>query len=633
MPPERPDPVASRARRRGILTEYVDASGREQRASRSTIEAIERALGPFQGAAARDVPVLLATPGSPRPLLQGRRRGGSAVPRARLGFARGRRGRARPRGSRSGAPVGASIPLGVHNIRVSSGRRVREGFLIVAPRRLPARRGRRWGLFAPVYALRDARTWGCGDLRALEELGRWAADRGASALATLPLLPAFLERPFDPSPYRPVSRRFWNEVYLDVPSTSEFRRSASLRSWCASAPFRARVAALERRPVVDFRAVYRLKRHALEQMLREFSRAPAARRRAFARFIARTPGLDEYARFRARHARDRRREAAYHRFVQWLTDEQLRAVARRLRRRGVELVLDRPLGTHPDGFDARADADLYVHGVSLGSPPDPGVPDGQDWGFAPFHPERLRASGFRPLVEDLRHEFSVAGMLRIDHVLGWHRQYWIPHGRRPSEGAYVRQRARELYAIVRAEAARASAQVIGEDLGTVPPELRPALRRQGLLALYVAQLEWDGAGTARPIPRACVASLNTHDQLPFAGYWAERRHRGATGTTEAGFPSGDTPTHLALRDALVRLARSPAQLLLVNLEDLWGESRPQNVPGAIGPYFARRCARTLEELRADVAGAQLLSIIDASRRRRYVRCLRPSEREAPAGAR
>ncbi len=466
-----------------------------------------------------------------------------------------------------------------------------------------------------MYAVRDEGTWGCGDLTSFEHLGEWAAAQGATVLATLPLLATFLDRPFEPSPYRPVSRRFWNELYLDPRRTEEFARSAPAQRYVRSRAFRRRVTLLERRPYVDFRAVARLKREVLERMLRSFDRAPPARRAAFRRYVRRTAGVREYAHFRASLERDRSRAEQYHLFVQWLIDAQLREVAARLRAVGVDLFFDLPLGVDTRGFDAQRDATLFVPSMSTGSPPDPGVPRGQDWGFAPWHPGRLRRAGYAPWIDALAHHFAAAHMLRVDHALGLHRVFWIPRGEPPANGGYVRFPAEELYAVLVAEAARAGARVVGEDLGTVPPELRPALRRNGLLRLFVAQLEWNGAGRRPEPPRDCVVSLNTHDHPPFATYWEERvRSRGAMRADRDLFRPGVREWD-AFRRATELLARSRAYLMLVNVEDLWGERRPQNVPGRAGAeMFSRRFRVDLGALRRNRRWKELLSSVESLRR-------------------
>lgn len=642
MARRRSGPLEKLALRHGVLPAYVDATGVRRRVPAGSLVRVLRALGvevpsvvggrpsgrrvgprPRRPAS---TPLVVSVNGTgPRTLALPHSLGRGVRPRSASLRVEGRPRWEGVRVRRNGSLVfRRPLPFGVHRLRLVLRSTERELPLVVAPRRLERSPGpARWGLFAPVYALRDRSTWGCGDFTALESMGSWAARLGASVVTTLPLLPAFLARARDASPYRPVSRRFWNEVYLDPSRTPEFRRSRRLREYVRSSRFRRRVARLERLPHVDFPAVARLKREVVERMLDEFAVAPVSRRRAFRRFVRRTEGLEEYSRFRAAREADPARAETYHRFVQWLSDEQLRGVAARLRRRGVALGLDLPVGVHPDGFDARRDRALFVPGIRMGSPPDPGVPAGQEWGFAPWHPGRLRRAGYRPFADALRHQLSVAGLLRIDHVLGLHRQFWVPAGRAPREGVYVRFPSYELYAVVRAEAARASARIVGEDLGTVPPEVRPALARNGLLAVYVAQLEWEARGRPRRIPKGCVASLNTHDQLPFAGYWARRvsgTRRGARQRRRrfGGVLPGEGAAS-AFREASLRLARSPAEVVLVNLEDLWGEELPQNEPGRAGGQFTRRCRVSLSELRRDARVAELLSTVDALRKGRYVR--------------
>ena len=624
--------LRARARKAGILLRYKDLSGRWRSATSETLKALldvleeaapsgaERppSVRPRRERAETSVPPVIVLRGDPQRRRASLRRAFSQGGPSRC-FLRAEgenEWRRLPFDVRGRPAFAATLPIGCHELRVERASGVWHSRLVVAPRRLTVPvQGRRWGIFAPVYALRDERTWGCGDLTAFERLGEWAAAHGASVLATLPLLATFLGRPIEPSPYRPVSRRFWNELYLDPVRTEEFARSGAAQRFVRSRAFVRRAAALERRPYVDFRGVARLKREVLERMLRSFDRAPSTRRAAFARFVQRTDDLRSYARFRASFERDRPRSTRYHMFVQWLMDEQLREVASNLRALGTELYFDLPLGADTRGFDARRDAALFVPSMSTGSPPDPGVPDGQDWGFPPWHPGRLRSSGYRPWIAALAHHLRVARMLRIDHALGLHRVFWIPRGEAPSRGAYVRFPSEELYAVLVAEAARAGAEIVGEDLGTVPPELRPALRRNGLLRLFVAQLEWDAPGPASSPSSDSIASLNTHDHPPFAQYWAERAHRPLAGSTPRHRARPGEREWEAFRRAMFRLARSPARVLLVNLEDLWGERRSQNVPGRSGPrMFSRRSRVGLSVLERNRTWSEFLSSIDSLRR-------------------
>ncbi len=627
MPRDRPGASADRARALGILLEFTDASGRVRPIAQRTLARLlaaltspvptERRAGARRSSASRgDASARPALPGNWFLSVENARRARSIPWRLAAGVKPSLRleGRRTSRRLLEEAPgrfrLPPGVPAGVHALYLEGANAPSVHSLIVYPKRLPRPRpARAWGLFAPAYAIRTRETWGAGDLRSLELLGRWAARHGASVLATLPLLPAFLDHPYDPSPYRPVTRQFWNEFYIDPRQTPEFRRSKTLARWTRGRQFLSEVERLERREHVDFRGVMRLKRRLLEQMLREFHRAPTPRRRAFERFAQRTVTLREYARFRSSLESQPARAVAYHTFVQWLVTEQLHQVARRLERRGLRLAFDLPIGTHPQGFDVRRGGDQYASKFHVGSPPDPGVPDGQDWGLAPLEPRHLADAGYRPFSEALRHQLSVARILRIDHALGLHRLFWIPRGEPPRRGAYVRYPARDLYRILLAEAAHAGATIIGEDLGTVPPDVRPALRRRGILGVYVAELEWDGPGRPRRIPSLSVVSVNTHDHLPFAGYWTRRTRIVRSTARASGFPPTTWSADRALDTTLQRLAASRARLFLVNPEDLWGETRPQNAPGRGGRNFTRRFRTTLEELGNDPRAAERLCTI------------------------
>jgi 4-alpha-glucanotransferase len=543
--------------------------------------------------------------------------------------------------------LGVSWSAGYYELEIGTPRFRFRTFLIVRPRvrRNRSSRGpaRRWGVFVPLYAVQSEDTWGCGDFTALDRMVRCAARWGAHVVGTLPLLPSFLGRPYEPSPYRPVSRRFWNEAYVDVTAEPEFRRSPKIRAWASTGGGGERRARLNARPYVDFRGVAALKREALEFMLEELERRPSRRRTEFHRFVRTHADLRRYARFRARqevtgatenrwrrkstqsgrHRTGETGEASayrYHCFAQWLAFGQFERVAHRARRRGVDLYLDLPLGVHPEGSDATGVDHEYAEEASIGAPPDPLFAGGQNWAIPPPDPERLRAQRYSGFIAAVRHHLRVARVLRIDHVMAFHRLYWIPRGASARDGVYVRYRPEEFYAILQVEAARSGATIVGEDLGTVPPEVRPALQRAGILRTYVAQLEWpDPSGRgAPPVPPESVAMLNTHDMPTFGAYWLERRS-GAR-SPPSGRGEGRLPTESlrgAFDRAVRRLARSPARIVLINLEDLWFETRPQNVPGTSGisaRNFCRKMRRTLEDIERDRELAKRLSAVGVSRR-------------------
>lgn len=554
------------------------------------------------------------------------------------------------------------LPLGYHRLALGLGRRRSESLVISAPMRArPA--PREWGVFLPLYALVTGETWGVGDLTALGRLLAWVGELGGRLVATLPLLAAFLDEPYDPSPYSPASRLFWNETYLDVTAVPEFERSPSARELVASRAFRSELRALRRGDLVDVRRVAAAKRRVLELCAEALYRRPSARRNELERFAAADPRLDDYARFRAAGERHRTgwpvwpepersgevrvgdRDGAYryHRYVQWLMQGQIDHTLEAAAAGGRSLLLDLPLGVNPDGYDVWRERDAFVSSARAGAPPDAIFSGGQDWGFPPLHPERNRAQGYRYPIACIRHIATHAGVVRIDHVMGLHRLYWIPQGVDRSDGVYVHYPVEELYAILTLESERSGAAIVGEDLGTVPRYVRPAMARHGLHRAYVAQYELSEAHGLDRVPPNALATVNTHDMPTFAAFWSGRdidllTSLGATAPDAAErereqrtrlrrplvrflrdqghLPRGrDAETPDVLRACLDYLASGPAAVVVANLEDLWLETRPHNVPGTTSehPNWRRRAAMGLEELRRAPEVREALAEIDRAR--------------------
>lgn len=501
-----------------------------------------------------------------------------------------------------------------------------------------------WGVLEPTYALAGGR-WSIGDLRQLASFGDWVGRAGGGVAATLPLLAAFLDEPFEPSPYSPVSRLFWNEIFLAPEWVDGLSTSVAVDGGLAG---EGKASATRQSEFVDYAAVARAKRSRLE---------PAALRMLatgggpadFQRFLDEVPDARDYARFRA--ITETRRQVwslwperlgedeglaasesspaeAYHLFVQWQMDRQLRRVARELDAGGVSLYLDLPLGVHPDGYDAWRYRDLFA-AASAGAPPDPFFTGGQNWGFRPLHPRRIREDGHRYFRGCIARHLAISGMLRLDHVMWLHRLYWIPAGASATDGVYVRYPAPELYAVLTIESARHDAAIVGEDLGTVPRAVRKGMARHGLHRMYAVQFEASATAERplQPVVPGAVASLNTHDMPTFAGFWngddvrdrvslglldeegaeaalnARRRLRRAlTEFLIEESESSRIPAELGAeeaRDALLEyLARSDAGVVLASLEDLWLAREPHNVPGTWRerPNWRRRSPYTLGEI-------------------------------------
>lgn len=519
------------------------------------------------------------------------------------------------------------LPLGYHELRLEIGGAEHASLVIAAPRKAHGAADERlWGLFLPLYALRTRRGLGCGNFSDLRALAEWVASQGGSVVGTLPLLASFLDQPFDDSPYRPASRLHWNEAYLDLAGAPECAASAEASRLLRDPELRAEAAALNAADLVDWGRVFALKRHLLGLLARALLRTPGPRRDEFLRFQTERADVVDYARFRAVLERRRRpwqewparlREgdlrppdfdagaAQAWTYAQWLAREQLAAAAAAARQRGPGLYLDFPLGVHPAAYDTWRERSLFATGASAGAPPDPLAPQGQDWRFPPLHPQRLREQGYRYLRACLRRHLEFAGVLRLDHVLGLHRLFWVPEGLGAANGAYVRYPAAELYAILCLESRRHRVRVVGEDLGTVPGYVRPALDRHNVARMYVLPFEAVAhpARALRPVPRGAAACLNTHDLPPFAAWWdgpaaaALRRPLWAFLRRRGLGPAGPPSARAALGACLRWLAASSAAIVLINLEDLWLERRPQNVPGTgpEAPNWRRKAALALED--------------------------------------
>ncbi|HVT45925.1 MAG TPA: 4-alpha-glucanotransferase [Thermoanaerobaculia bacterium] len=558
------------------------------------------------------------------------------------------------------------LPLGHHRLVTEvRGRRHRTA-IVSAPRRCFTTGEKRWGLFAPLYACRSKTSWGMGNIGDLRRLDDWVTSMGGSMVATLPILASFLDEPFEPSPYTPASRLFWNELYLDVPSVPEIAAEGVQRI-VGSEEFRREIASIRSAPLVDYRASSRLMRRVLEEMSRHFFASDEIERRVqFETFLRRRPDVSDYARFRATVEKQRTRwrewppawrsghlpneaydEEAhrYHEYVQWLMDAQLAAFSEHTAARGGGLYLDYPLGVHPDGYDVWKERDLFVRSVSVGAPPDSFFTRGQKWGFPPLHPDRLRRDGYRYFVETIRHHLVRAGTLRIDHVMALFRLFWIPEGREANRGVYVRYRDEELYAVLALESQRHRSMIVGEDLGTVPDEVRRGMREHDLKRMYVLQYEMSphDEPPVRPVPPEVVASVNTHDMPPFAAFVSaldvdDRLALGLIDEEEAaGIREERGRLAARLRDDLRRrglladgamgnedllsgclalIAASDAPLVVVNLEDLWGETEPQNVPGTgyERPNWRRKLKWSLEEIVASEELRTRLAPIDRLRK-------------------
>jgi 4-alpha-glucanotransferase len=590
-------------------------------------------------------------------------------------------------------PLPAELPRGYHRLEVSAGQRAPAAMaLIVTPERAfgPADLGagqRSWGVTAPLYGLRSEQNWGIGDFADLRALAEAMAGLGAALIGVNPVHALFPALPERISPYSPSSRRFLNLLMISIEQALRLDWASDSASSLAAS--RAELERLRAAPLVDYPAVAKLKLQALEQLHRAFARSspdsPADS--AFLAFEARSgPSLERHALFDAllehfeeqdpaqvswrgwpagyqrpdgaaalAFAREHRERIAFFGFLQWLADEQLGAAQATARTAGmpIGLYLDLAVGVDPDGADAWAEQDVVASGVRIGAPPDDFSPKGQDWGLAPLVPHALRAQAYAPFVQLLRQNMRHAGALRIDHVLGLRRSFWLPP-ERDVPGAYVRYPLSDLLALIALESHRQRCVVVGEDLGTVPDGFRATLTDAGLLGYRVLYFEQEEAGRFRPpasYPEACLASISTHDLPTLRGFWlgrdidwrerlglfadpaqaesarAERamlrtgllRLLAAEGLLppeiDPDQPPADLPWSVVV--ALHRaLARSSAQIVAMQLEDALGVVEQANLPGTMAehPNWRRKLTVALEQLAAEPDVRSLAEAIADGRR-------------------
>ena len=520
--------------------------------------------------------------------------------------------------------------------------------LIITPQSLVLpeclQQGRVAGLMAQLYQVRSRESWGIGDLGDLADLAAWAAEEhGADFVLINPLHAAEPIAPMEPSPYLPTTRRFVNPVYLrveDVPEISQLD-PAAYTLVVALAKQARRLDGVDR---IDRDAVWSAKKDALHLLWAAGLRGRRAR--SFAEYCAREgEGLTTFATwcalteihgmpwtswpselhdphgagvvaFRETHAD----AIDFHRWLQWLLEHQLGAAQLDARGAGMSLgiVQDLAVGVHPSGADAWGLADALAGGVSVGAPPDQFNQLGQDWSQPPWRPDRLAELGYAPFRDMVRTVLRDSGGIRVDHIIGLFRLWWIPAGGRPADGTYVRYDHEALLGILVLEAQRAGAVVIGEDLGVVEPRAREIMRERGLLGTSILWFEWAGD---EPLPpedyrELCLSSVTTHDLPPSAGYLALEHvaireqlgllTRSVEEEREVERASIDRVTR-ALRarglldDAEVDpdvvedvdgvviglhrwLARTPSRMVAVALADLVGDRRAINQPGTSDEY-------------------------------------------------
>jgi 4-alpha-glucanotransferase len=542
--------------------------------------------------------------------------------------------------------VPGDLPLGWHRLVASTEvpairPESTSGTLVVSPQRLELPEGMRErrvvGLMAQLYQVRSGRSWGTGDLRDLADLATWAAAaHGADFVLVNPLHAAEPVVPVEPSPYLPTTRRFVSPLYLrveDIPEAATLENAAHRRMLQLA----ERARGLNSEDRIDRDTAWTLKREAL-RLVFDAGLTPA-RKEAFDAFCDREgEGLLRYATWCALaevHGlpfttwpseyldpstpevaavqRERAADVDFHRWMQWILEQELATVQREARAAGMSLgvVHDLAVGVHPLGADSWGLGDALARGVTVGAPPDQFNQLGQNWSQPPWRPDRLAELGYAPFRDMVRAVLRDSGGIRVDHIIGLFRLWWIPAGGTPAEGAYVHYDHEALLGILVLEAQRAGAVVVGEDLGVVAPNVRDYMVERGLVGTSILWFEWEHD---RPKPpehyrELCLASVTTHDLPPSAGYLtlehvAVREQLGLLTRPVEEERAVEEAAIARVRDVLVErgllepaagveatlvalhrwLAQTPSRMLAVALPDLVGDRRAINQPGTNDEY-------------------------------------------------
>lgn len=584
-------------------------------------------------------------------------------------------------------PVPDDFPLGWHTAharqRPFGGGEVDRSAsctLVITPERLPDPPTRRWrtrgwGLMAQLYSVRSERSWGMGDFADLGDLAAVAGARGADFLLVNPIHAAEVTSPIEPSPYLPATRRFLAPLYVrpeDIPEALHLSATGRQAVEAARAPVAAHNRDADGR--IDRDAVWAAKRSALE-VIHAVPLAPGRRAQLDA-FVAREGqplqdfalwcALEEHfdgadrpddaadirSPFVARLREQLADRVAFHVWLQWIADQQVESAQRSATASGMAIGVmhDLAVGVHTKGSDAWSLRDMYAPGITVGAPPDMYNQQGQNWNQPPWLPAALARAGYAPLRDMIRTLLRHAGALRIDHVIGLFRLWWIPAGAGADAGTYVRYDHEAMIGVLALEAHRAGAVLIGEDLGNVEPWVRDYLSARGILGTSVLWFEREGDGFRPPeqYRRSLLATVNTHDLPPTAGYLADEhvalrarlglltrpvaeeladaaqeraaildllRERGLIGE---GLKNA-VPTEQEVIEALnVLIAASPSQLLGVALVDAVGDRRVQNQPGTDKEYpnwqvplaDSEGKAVLIDDLPADPRFTSLLAAVD-----------------------
>ncbi|KTD17125.1 1,4-alpha-glucan branching protein GlgB [Legionella jordanis] len=536
------------------------------------------------------------------------------------------------------------LSWGYHLLKLNLGKREFTSLVLSAPRKMyrPEKFNyeKEYGLFCPIYALHSEHSIGCGDLNDFMQLAKWLNEHQGQLVATTPLFSVFLDEPCEPSPYSPISRLFGNELYLNLRAIADIPEE-----------YQEEIASLNEEPIINYKKTAALKRRIAQQQFKLLLKDPA-QKNELKSYLKKRPELKKYALFRAYMEHigkpweqwpDQQKNGEiseedvsteqyhYHLISQWQFEKQLSELRNNLNKNQQRLYLDLPVGSHGWGFDVWHHQDNYLLKTAVGAPPDPMFLKGQNWQLPPLNPIKLRENRYKQLIQLFDHVMQQVDVLRIDHVMAFNRLYIIPKGFESSEGVYLRYPTDEIYAILAIESHRHKVIVVGENLGSVPPQTNRMMRRHGLMEMHILQYALESKQNPVPKSNNLLASLNTHDMPTFYAFCHEldikkyqelglisadyaqamtKKRRRQLKTLKTTLVNYLPDENNLLKASLSMLAKSQAPLFVINIEDLWEEKQSQNVPTANSePNWRRKLAYSMEQITQMAEVSNLLYFI------------------------
>ncbi|MGY4675053.1 4-alpha-glucanotransferase [Ursidibacter arcticus] len=574
-----------------------------------------------------------------------------------------------------------NLPLGYHQLSlddVNANCRV-----IISPERAfqpaeLAEKKKLWGAILQLYTLRSEQNWGIGDFGDLAEFLTRLAEKGGHFVGLNPIHSLFPANPEGASPYSPSSRLWQNILYINVGAIDAFQQSEEAQSWFYSNEIQRQLNEAREKEYVDYSQVTWLKLEGLRLAYRHFCEQEQSQ---FEQFIAENgeplkvqgtfDALHQWlssqfseqwgwsswdAKYQSYHTacvqQFQEEQSDLMRFYMWLqfiAQQQLQACNQLAKQLGMPIGFYRDLavGVADNGAETWADKDLYVLGASVGAPPDIMAPQGQNWGLSPMHPEVLQERGYQPFIDLLRANMKDCGALRIDHILGFARLWWVLKGDSAKNGAYVKYPLEDLLSILALESQRHQCLIIAEALGTVPEGMLEALENKGILAYNIFYFEYDSQGS-KPLenyPYQAMTTLSTHDLPTVQGYWKgydfelgqkygvypneevlhilrNARHsnkeaiRRAVESVQVLEPDSAGITQVFNHQLQSYVADTNSVLFGTQPEDWLNMLEPVNIPGTSTEYpnWRRKLSQTTQAIFADEKVQQLLDTICQKRK-------------------